>query len=127
MHSTYFKNRLRRARRDALDAIKHMKLPEDDEKKEREVVEKTLAQVIARIICVAASRRRCFAPLRNALASHALAQYLKAVDAGSCPSRRNFAPRFCFLAGVCGTSHTARSGVKQKQAEVVGQADKGKK
>jgi ribosome recycling factor len=45
MHSTYFKNRLRRARRDALDGIKLMKLPEDDEKKEREAVEKTLAQV----------------------------------------------------------------------------------
>jgi ribosome recycling factor len=71
MHSTYYKNRLRRARRDALDGIKLMKLPEDDEKKEREVVEKTLAQVIARIICPAASRRRCFSPLRNALASHA--------------------------------------------------------
>jgi hypothetical protein len=58
MHSTYFKNRLRRARRDALDAIKHMKLPEDDEKKEREVVEKTLAQVCVRILCTAPFRRR---------------------------------------------------------------------
>jgi hypothetical protein len=77
--------------------------------------------------------RRCIpstlfrsAPQRARL-SRPLAQYLKAVDAGSCPSRRNFAPRICFFAGVCGTSHTARSGVKQKQAEVVGQADKGKK
>ena len=41
----YFKNRLRRARRDALDTIKQMKLPEDDDKREKEVVEKTLAQV----------------------------------------------------------------------------------
>jgi hypothetical protein len=41
----YFKNRLRRTRRDSLDAIKQMKLPEDDEKREREVVERTLAQV----------------------------------------------------------------------------------
>jgi len=43
----YFKNRLRRTRRDSLDAIKQMKLPEDDEKREREIVEKTLVQVCA--------------------------------------------------------------------------------
>lgn len=42
-----FKNRLRRTRRDSLDAIKQMKLPEDDEKKEKDIVEKTLAQVLA--------------------------------------------------------------------------------
>jgi hypothetical protein len=44
----YFKNRLRRTRRESLDSIKQMKLPEDDEKREREVVEKTLSQVQAR-------------------------------------------------------------------------------
>jgi hypothetical protein len=57
----YFKNRLRRARRDALDTIKQMKLPEDDDKREKEVVEKTLAQVCVCVTsCLLLSHSMCF-------------------------------------------------------------------
>ena len=69
MFFAYFKNRLRRTRRDSLDAIKQMKLPEDDEKREREIVEKTLAQVFARVTVIVAAPFYgvCSALVRNIL------------------------------------------------------------
>ncbi len=76
----YFKNRLRRTRRDSLDTIKQMKLPEDDEKREKEIVEKTLAQVRTCNELFAVSPFMCFIHM---FGPHSSAQHLKLVDTGS--------------------------------------------
>jgi hypothetical protein len=73
-----FKNRLRRTRRDSLDTIKQMKLPEDDEKREREIVEKTLTQVRTCNVLFAVSP--CFLLMAG---SNSSAQHLKLVETGS--------------------------------------------